>query len=300
MATLFDLPAELLLQILSYLRVDGYIPRKYSGICRHLLELIDSEDLRIYSLRSPDYHHFKATFSLFPHRRRALKVLDYIIVLPEYDRHMEENELETLTNNKAFLNALVPLFKILKTWEANGSNTPDIDETYGFTLVLRAVAKPRFSRAAWASERGMGRYQVDPPEFRRQPSHSHRNSGSPPISEQASDPSLSDSVQTPTNFPRPSPVSLPPGTENNLPTINCVRSLRLNTYGPPIHSNDSEFSRDVDLRVLQLLAGRMIGLRQDSRDGANQTTSHASDDESDSRLSETHLLAHAPAVLDFI
>jgi len=293
MATLLDLPAELLLQILSYLRVGGNIPRQYSGVCRHLQQFIDFENLRIFSLRSPKYHHFKAIFSLFPHRRRALKVLNYIIVLPEYDRHLEENELETCANNKAFLNALVPLFKILNTWEANGSDTQGIDDSYGFTLVLNAVAKPRFSRAIWLSERGIG----CTPESRRRLNYSHRNSGSLPVPAQAFDwpwesPS-SDSAQTPTSFPRPSPVSLPPGAEKKLSIINCVRSLRLNTHPrrPPIRSNDSEFSRDVDLRVVQLLAGRMVGLRLESPGGANHTvtTSDASDNESEHQQLRAHL-----------
>jgi len=293
MTTLLDLPAELLLHILSYLRVGGIIPRQYSGICRHLQEFVDSEYLRIYSLRSLDYHHFKAIFSLFPYRRRTLKVLNYIIVLPEYDRHREENELETWSNNKAFLNALVPLFKILNSWGGSGSDTHSIDGSYGFTLVLKAVAKPRFSRAVWASERDLGRYQVDTPEFRRRLSYSHRNSGISLVSEEAFDwpwsSSLADSAQTPTNFPRLSPVSLPPGAENNLPIIACVRSLKLNTYpsGLSTHSNDSEFSRDVDPRVLQLLAGRMVGLRPESRcgvpDGANEITPDAPNDEPDNQ-----------------
>ncbi|KAF8429085.1 hypothetical protein EV426DRAFT_208053 [Tirmania nivea] len=266
MATLLDLPAELLLQILSYFRVGGNIPRQYSGICRRLQEFIDIEYLRIYSLRSLNYHRFNAIFSLFPHRRRILKVLNYIIVLPEYDRHREEHGLETSANNKAFLNALVPLFKILSAWEGNGSDTHDIDESYGFTLILKAVAKPRFSRAVWGFERGIRCYQGDIPESRHRLSYSHRNSASPPISEQAfdwpRDSSLSDSNRTPRSFPRLSSISLPPGTEKNLSVINCVRSLKLDTYPsePLIYSNDSEFSRDIDPRVLQLLASRMVGL----------------------------------------
>ncbi|RPB20535.1 hypothetical protein L211DRAFT_870604 [Terfezia boudieri ATCC MYA-4762] len=271
MPTLLDLPAELLLQILSYLRVGGNIPRQYSRICRHLQQFVDAENLRIFSLRSPDYHHFKAIFSYFPHRRRTLKVLNYIIVLPEYDRHREESELETCANDKAFLNALVPLFKILSTWEEKDGDNHDIDDSYRFTLVLNAVAKPRFSRAVWLSEREMGHSQVGTLESRRRLSYNHRNSGALP------DSPLSDNVHTPRSFPRQSPVSLPPGAEANLSTINCVRCLRLNTH-TSIDSNDSEFSRDVDLRVLPLLEARMIGLRPE---GANTMTPDAPDIESD-------------------
>ena len=260
MATLLDLPAELLLQIVSYLRVGSNIPGQYGGICRRLQEFVDSENLRIYSLRSPNYHHFKAIFSLFPHRRRTLKVLTYIIVLPEYNRHWEENEFEARANNKAFLNALVPLFKILNTWGENGSGTHNT-ESYGFTLVLKAVAKPQFSREVWASERGFGIRS----DFRRL-----------------------------TNYPRQTPISLPPGAEKNLSIINCVHSLKVNTppRGVPIHSSDSELSRNIDLRVLQLLAGRMVGLRQEPPD--------ASGDEPDNSQLEAHLSAQPPVALDFI
>ncbi|KAF8461618.1 hypothetical protein BDZ91DRAFT_736675 [Kalaharituber pfeilii] len=121
------LALKLLLLIVRYL---PHPHSPYASVCRAFLPAVESITFHAFHLKSTDLPRLPTLFAP-AHRRRALRSIDFDVVLPPYDSEAQarrETEEDQQRNNAVFGAAVQQLLGELASWDAKGgitlTNTP--------------------------------------------------------------------------------------------------------------------------------------------------------------------------------
>ncbi|KAK2863703.1 hypothetical protein FQN49_004077 [Arthroderma sp. PD_2] len=154
--TMNRLPAELLSSIITDVlpKHDIWDPLPcsaraiYACVSRRWQSIVESHTFKTISLHSDELPYFIQLLDDSPHRRRALKILQYTVNLPrcsERQRHHYENSQEMRENNIIFTRAVYRLFLTLNRW--------DKDDYMPIRLSLEIESPSDVPSARWIDSR---------------------------------------------------------------------------------------------------------------------------------------------------
>ncbi|KAF2453147.1 hypothetical protein BDY21DRAFT_142017 [Lineolata rhizophorae] len=133
------LPLEAICLIVENIDIPAEEYLKYATVSRKFQYAVETITFKNIVLQSNRIEYWAQAFQKFPHRRRFVRSIFYIVMLPLY-RRQDEQRMETSdnqqANNKAFTESFAGLVDMLHSWEeeykASWDIRPKIKITYTF------------------------------------------------------------------------------------------------------------------------------------------------------------------------